>query len=97
MPRENKIVRVSSRSRAALAEPTFIVEKDGVLYITLAVVAYDPRDADTEEQKEGVERMRRLFEGVRADSPLPCAQVEFSPGLSRLVQTNPDEDEGDEF
>lgn len=57
------IVTVSSDSEGdALSEPVFIIEKNGVYYLTLALWGYDPSQATTPEQQQGVGGIAQLFQ-----------------------------------
>lgn len=70
MTRGRNTVRVGSKSRAALESPRFLIEKDGKLYLSLAVLEYDPEHPGvTSEQKESMERLRGQLgsgQGLRA-------------------------------
>ncbi len=88
---ESKIVRVASASRAALAEPNFIIKKDGVFYVAVAVLAYDEREAKTSAQKRGVDLIRGLFEKGE-ENEIPCVEMSFA-SAERGVQTDPPGDE----
>ena len=88
---QSKIVRVATGSRAALAEPNFIIKKDGVFYVALAVLAYDEREAKTTAQKHGVNLIRGLFEKGQ-ENEIPCVEMSFA-SAERGVQTDPPGDE----
>jgi hypothetical protein len=49
----------------ALREPTFIIEHEGALYVTEGVLEYRWSEDLTDEQKRGVEEVRRLYEEAR--------------------------------
>lgn len=70
-----------------LTAPNFIIEKDGDLYLAVAVLKYSEREADAEpdaelreKKKEGVARVRKMFvDGINADhTNLDCCEVEFA-------------------
>lgn len=70
------IVRVS-RSVRAYSSPTFVVEKDGVLYLTVGVLAYDPNAPDlSTEQKRGVQEMQKLYQTATRKDSLRAAFVD---------------------
>jgi hypothetical protein len=55
------VVQVTT-SRAAYAEPHFIIEHAGRYYVTVAVLEYDPHAANlTAEQREGVAAIEKLY------------------------------------
>jgi hypothetical protein len=67
-----------------LTSPNFIIEKDGELYLAVAVLKYSEREAEAEtdprrkeEKKKGVARVRQMFiDGINSDhTNLDCCQV----------------------
>ncbi len=49
----------------ALTEPTFIIEHQGVLYVTEGVLEYRLSEDLSDEQRRGVEEVRRLYDEGR--------------------------------
>lgn len=73
---EEDVVQVL-RQRAALGSPTFVVEYDGKLYATVAVLEYDPKARSlTPEQKRGVKQMRDLFDASQKEGSLRAGRLE---------------------
>jgi hypothetical protein len=73
----------------ALTRPNFIIEMDGDLYLTLAVLKYSGREADAEpdpgkkdKKKKGVARVRKMFiDGINSPhTNLDCTEVQFGEG-----------------
>jgi len=78
MTTKRKVVEVSSAGRA-LAEPQFLIECDGKLYLTVAVREYDPnhpgiRDKQTQDIKK--------LQAMLRDGTATGKAVRFSPGGS---------------
>lgn len=48
MSSDSHQVHVSAGGTSALGEPQFVIEHDGTLYLTLAVLAYGKGDGETE-------------------------------------------------
>ena len=69
----------------ALTSPNFIVEKDGELYLAVAVLKYSEREAAAEadpeikqRKQEGVAQVRQMFEeGLKAGN-LDACEVQFT-------------------
>jgi hypothetical protein len=55
----------TNSSTAALRDPTFIIEHQGVLYLTEGVLEYRDSEGLEGEQREGVAALRRLYEEAR--------------------------------
>lgn len=73
---EGEIVQVT-RQTSAYSRPNFVIEKDGRLYVTLALLEYDPQASDlTAEQKRGVKQMQKMFEAAHRQGSLRAAQLE---------------------
>jgi hypothetical protein len=49
----------------ALTDPTFIIEHDGALYVTEGVLEYRWSEDLSDEQRRGVEEIRRLYDEAR--------------------------------
>lgn len=81
-----KVVTVSADSESALSEPVFIIEKNGVFYLTLALWAYDPAQASTEEQQRGVQGVAALFDEL---PKLTAAEVASRSLIDIFEATNP--------
>jgi hypothetical protein len=52
----------------ALRDPTFIIEHQGVLYVTEGVLEYRWSEDLTDEQKRGVKEIRRLYDEAQRSS-----------------------------
>lgn len=66
MDGERRIVSVSSDSIEAYAEPQFVLEFDGKIYVTLALVEYDPNDAEmAEDERSDLSELQSMLEGDR--------------------------------
>ena len=68
-----------------LTAPNFIIETDGELYLAVAVLKYSEREADAEpdaalreKKKEGVARVRKMFEEGLGGAKLDCCEVQFT-------------------
>ena len=84
----------------ALREPTFIIEHEGALYVTEGVLEYRWSEDLTDEQKRGVEEVRRLYEEARRSTKTgdtdqfsgeaynPCPAVD-SMKMVAFMATNP--------
>jgi hypothetical protein len=58
------IVNVCGGGRAALNDPQFLIEHEGKLYLTLAVLEYDPKYPGlSEHQREDIEKLRSILKG----------------------------------
>jgi hypothetical protein len=78
----------------ALTSPNFIVEKDGELYLAVAVLKYSEREADAErdpalkeQKKQGVAKVRRMFEEGLKASNLDCSEVKFAASASSILES----------
>lgn len=84
---QRPIVHVT-KSKAAFAKPTFIVELEGRYYVSVAVLEYDPRAPDlTPEQREGVAQVQELF---RSGAKTATGVVEIGRSLDEMpMNTGP--------
>ncbi|GAO37851.1 hypothetical protein SCH01S_01_00140 [Sphingomonas changbaiensis NBRC 104936] len=80
------IVTVSADSGEALSEPVFIIEKNGVFYVTLALWAYDPNQANTPEQQQGIAGIAQLFQ---QNPKLEAAEVTSRGQVDIFEATDP--------
>ena len=91
--KKRDIVRISSRSSPALAEPNFVVKvNDGLYYLAVAVLEYDEKKVTTREQKAGFARIRETFERAVSAGTVPCGMTTMSDeegGMLGPVQTDP--------
>ena len=69
----------------ALTSPNFIVEKDGELYLAVAVLKYSEREAEAEtdaelrqRKQEGVAQVRQMFEDGLKNGNLDACEVQFA-------------------
>ncbi len=73
---EAEIVQVT-RQTFAYSRPNFVIEQDGRLYVTLALLEYDPKASNlSAEQKRGIKQMQKIFEGAHRQGSLRAAQLE---------------------
>ena len=89
MEPSDQFVNVCQDSRAALSDPTFIIEHGGRYYLTLAVLEYNPGDAKGESQVRGCREITELFNQCKGESfcavPLPRGP------MRTMAATNPSE------
>ena len=71
-------------SKRALSRPEFIVQSEGVYYLTLAVWAFDPRATGlTETQKASTQEVQALYEQlVRTPSQRSAVELDAPTVLS---------------
>ena len=61
------LVSVSRQSVTAIEEPRFLVEADGKLYMTMAVLEYDSKHPQiTDEQREVIYALQEKLDGGRS-------------------------------
>jgi hypothetical protein len=66
MDRERSTVIVSMESVEAYAEPQFVLEFGGKIYVTAAVIEYDPDDPDIDEDdRSDVSELQAMLNGPR--------------------------------
>jgi hypothetical protein len=76
MTSEKNIVQVTTQT-AALSSPNFVIEHEGRLYVTLALLEYDPKAPNlSAEQKRGVKQMQQMFKEARQRGSLNAAQLD---------------------
>ena len=89
---DEKLVYISHEpsegAEPALAEPVFIVEHEGKLYVTRAVWEYHAGDDATDAVKKGVDQVRELFETHAAAAPTPprVAAVPLPPQQLQMFE-----------
>jgi hypothetical protein len=85
----NEIVQVTSQ-RPAFASPNFVIEKDGRLYVTLALIEYDPKASGlSAEQKRGVKQMQKLFDEANRKGSLRAAQLDAEFSRTGPINSGP--------
>jgi hypothetical protein len=52
MPSDPRTVYISTASTPALGEPQFLIEHQGRIYLSVAVLEYDPGQSDPEQRQE---------------------------------------------
>lgn len=82
------IVQLVTPDRQAIGDRTFIIEEDGRLYVAVAVLEYDAASARTEDQKRGVEEVRRMYEDAKGKCCL-CAVTLMQAWSWKPVNTKP--------
>jgi hypothetical protein len=77
-----------------LTSPNFIIEQDGDLYLAVGVLKYSEREADAErdpalkeQKKQGVAKVRRMFEEGLKSSNLDCCEVKFAASASSILES----------
>ncbi|HYE28274.1 MAG TPA: hypothetical protein VEA61_08585 [Allosphingosinicella sp.] len=104
MKKRSKVIELSSGEKA-LAEPQFLLEHDGKLYLTVAVREFDPNQASSQPgQARDIRRLKdRLSSGPAVDratlyspSPRPPRVRPLRPG-SAAPPAPDDGDSGDTF
>lgn len=56
------IVHVAAETTLALSQPSFIIERGGRFYLTVALLEYDPKAPGlTPEQRDGVAQIEKLY------------------------------------
>jgi hypothetical protein len=86
MESERQTVTVSLESVEALAEPQFVLEFDGKIYVTMALLEFDPNDPGMDEDLQSdLGELQAMLSGERtvsgnvvgaAREPLAMAQSE---------------------
>ena len=80
-----KTVRLAT-DLTALAEPTFLIQDGNKIYVTVAVLEYDPGKAKGKQEKD-VARMARMFSGMPEASRVSVRKVKRGDLVA--VQTDP--------
>ena len=89
MANDKNIVHVTTQM-AALSEPNFVIEHEGRLYLTLALIEYDPKAAGlSPEQKPGIKQMQQLFGDARHRGELKAVPVSLQFEGPGPVATGP--------
>ncbi len=66
MEKERSTVTISIDSVEAYAEPQFVLEFDGKIYVTAAVIEYDPGDPDMDEdERSDLAELQAMLDGSR--------------------------------
>lgn len=73
----------------ALSKPSFLIEKDGRYYLTVAVLEYDPEAVTTDAQRSGVQEVQRLFEECRVKGGSQACEVDAAQLASTGMNTRP--------
>ncbi len=69
MDEERNTVTVSRDSLEAYAEPQFVLEFDGKIYVTAAVIEYVPGDSDMDEdERSDLSELQAMLDGPRSVS-----------------------------
>ena len=86
-----RIVRLSANSERAFEEPAFLIRSGGKLFLTVAVLEYDPKyKGITDEQKRAIAEMETLFDKGECEKAVPVKAMAF-----RGANTGPDGEEED--
>ena len=83
MPNDKNIVKIAG-GKSALTSPSFVIEDDGVYYVTVAVVEYDPDAAATPAEKQGVEEVRAISDKAQKEGGGKACKIEFSATASPM-------------
>lgn len=66
MDGERRTVSVSFDSVEAYAEPQFVLEFEGKIYVTVGVIEYDPGDPEMDEdERSDLAELQAMLEGPR--------------------------------
>lgn len=66
MDGDRRTVSVSFDSVEAFAEPQFVVEHDGKIYVTVGVIEYDPNDREMDDdEKSDLAELQEMLRGRR--------------------------------
>lgn len=66
MDRDRKTVLVSSDGVEAYAEPKFVLEFDGKIYVTLGVLEYDPAEEPIDDdERSNLAELQAMLDGAR--------------------------------
>lgn len=72
--------------------PTFVIEEGGRYYVAIAVLEYNEAGAQSDQQREGVAAMRKLFQGeemAAAPSSVQAKRLSSDWQSFGCMNTNP--------
>lgn len=70
MPSDPKTVYISAAATPALGEPQFLIEHQGKIYLSVAVLEYDPSRSDSEQRQEASRLQGMLASGEQVKATL---------------------------
>jgi hypothetical protein len=62
---DRQTVTVSLESIEAYAEPQFVLEYDGKVYVTVGVVEFDPNEDMDDDERSDLAELQAMLEGER--------------------------------
>lgn len=63
---ERRTVTICTESVEAYAEPQFVLEFEGKIYVTMAVIEIDPNDEDMDEdERSDLSELQAMLDGSR--------------------------------
>lgn len=89
---DRRIVRISANSERAFEEPAFLIRFRGKMFLTVAVLEYDPEYKEiTDAQRRAIKEMETLFEKDECVEAVPVKKTMAFRGAN----TGPDGEEED--
>ena len=80
---------VSSINPPMLNEPIFLINKDGVYYITLGVWEYDPAKIASLQQQEAYDLVAEHFKAASQNGTTPSVMLEIGQPPTMTSTTKP--------
>ncbi|MBC7985896.1 MAG: hypothetical protein H7X93_04395 [Sphingomonadaceae bacterium] len=80
---------LATADQVVLQQPVFIIEHNGGFFVAVAVLGYNPDDADTEEEKEGVRRVQEIFDRELQNNGRRAAPIEGRWDRIAMQHTSP--------
>ena len=84
-----RTVRVSSESTEAYADPKFVLEFDGKIYVTVGVLEYDPNDGtDDPDKTSELRELQAMLDGPRPVSGTPFGRPHETAAMAQSESKN---------
>ena len=90
MDGDRRTVMVSLESVEAYGEPQFVLEFDGKIYVSLAVIEFDPNDPDMDEDDRA--DLAELQDVLSGDRPVSGAVVGAPMEAAAMAQSQTRDD-----
>lgn len=88
MDNERKTVHVSSESVTGYPEPHFVLESNGKIYVTLAVLEFDPANEEMlDDERANLADLQALLDGPRS---VTGTTVDEEPRFMTMAQAQSD-------